>query len=943
MWFFILVLLATGLGIYFLSNTPDKKLEKAGAAIGAGNYQRAQELLTALLEKRHAGAPSVQARLHLTKAQRALQKSEYQPALAELDYLYGVRSRHAFADHHKLTAVEQESADILLRCTEGLVAPLQKAGSWSAALQLFEQALGRTEKVHALSTGAPVTKFRSGAVACHQRLLTAGVQVNVNQGAVLLAQKQYDAAELQFNTALQQLQGPFTGLKEQAAVLVRATVISQLTDLKQARCVAEAMRLVVLAQAVSGAGRKSSIQEQTSALTQLQQATSMLEQASALKAKLPEAAAALPSQISLFTGRLKRNRGEQYEAQANWKAACQDYEAAQAIHQQRGELQTVATLQLRRSIIALKSGVGTVITDAATLDRAEPAVRVDLAYRAALAYLRAGRVETAELFLPHLAGQISEASALAAAITQAQLDALAKEVEVAIATAQHDQATFVQLQEVYQAIPGLAKRTSATDVQLGRQVAALEPYVLSRLLTVGLTQQQLLPLLDVLTAKSGFLTSPETLKNVGIVCLRIILAGGLTTSNYQRILSLWLTALYSNTVLVASLESTSWDDELAFTLEDSLGVCTLPDLPDNVNHDPADDQNISLGDTQRELMRVVEAALGEIDPPQLQAQAAEFYSNERNALVNLIAEFDRMGGITTKVLAVTTPFAAQTYGANRTIVLKLTAQYLREQEEKLLDCALPYHGKLANPQLLSYQEALTAEKQIMACFAEPRTTSLRQLPKLLPKQAALFNAYPKLRNRLINQLTTQVRAANEEEVEGSLADTFQVLIEAFPNTETFKVLGANHLCDWCIGALNEEQMTETAGLEHLLRAWSWRPDDDRVAANLVIVFGIICRSAITDNNGIMQELPALQKAYKQISSAQNRTIRQVVAEHLVPVYQKYRAMLSSSKIDPDALMLAATKPSLSGQFSAKGISMGMKLILMRDLAKLATTQPVSAL
>jgi hypothetical protein len=859
------------------------------------------------------------------------------PALAELDNLYSIRSRHSTADQAKLAAVEQESAEVLLRCAEGLAAADQKVGNWNAALKQYEQALARAQKVTSLASAQPVNKLRAGATLCHERLLGVEIQPHMNRAAGLLAQKQYDEAEGHFNTAITILRGPFAPLKEQAAAKLRLTVTTQLTDLKQARLVAEAMRLVVLAQQTADATTKQTVKEQTAALAHLAQASSLLQQAGVVKAKLPDAAAPLRNQISLLNGRLTRRRGEGYEAQQQWPQARQDYEAAQAIYQQRGETATVATLQLRQSIIALKSGVGEVVTDAAVISQAEKPVRLDLAYRAALGYLRAGEVQTAELFIPHLTGQIPEAAALAAAASQLRLNALASEVEGTIATAQNDQATFPQLQEVYSAIPNLVQRTAAVDAQLGRQVAALEPYVLSRLLSAGLAQNQLLPLLDILTKQPGFLASPETLKNIGIICLRIIVSGSLNGANYQRVLGLWLTALHSNNVLLASLESTSWDDELTFTLEDSLGVRSLSDLPANVNHEVADDHNISLGETQRELMRVVESALNEIESPQLQMQVAEFYSAQKNALVNLITEIDEIGGASAQSVAVAAPFVAINYGLNRAIVHFLTSQYKQQQKETLLKCALPYHGNLANPQIATYQEALALEKQAQECFAVPRIANLRKLPELLKKSASLLNEYPRLRTRLVSQLVDSVREANEEEEEGKLVATFQALVDAFPTTEAFKVLGANHICDWCIEALNEEQMTATIALGHLLRAWTWRPDDERAAANMVIVFGLVCKAATSSSTEHKQELDILEKVHRQVSANQNYTIRQTIAEHLEPMQRKFHDLLSSSKINPASLMMAA-EMDLPGMFTPSGLMMGKKLLLMRNLAKLALGQ-----
>ena len=98
MWIF-LGLLAVGVLLYFLlHDTPADRLRKAETAIRLGDYPAATEQINWLFGHSHLSAASVLGRLHLTKAQVALQKDTPVQALAELDILYAVRGKHPAAD-----------------------------------------------------------------------------------------------------------------------------------------------------------------------------------------------------------------------------------------------------------------------------------------------------------------------------------------------------------------------------------------------------------------------------------------------------------------------------------------------------------------------------------------------------------------------------------------------------------------------------------------------------------------------------------------------------------------------------------------------------------------------------------------------------------------------------------------------------------------------------
>ena len=87
---------------------------------------------------------------------------------------------------------------------------------------------------------------------------------------------------------------------------------------------------------------------------------------------------------------------------------------------------------------------------------------------------------------------------------------------------------------------------------------------------------------------SDYLEDLTALRNIALICLNIVEGKQLKKSNYQEVISVWLTAIYQEKLFVKSLDYTSWDNQYKFTLQNAYGhfeEYEYDDLPDNVNFD----------------------------------------------------------------------------------------------------------------------------------------------------------------------------------------------------------------------------------------------------------------------------------------------------------------------------------------------------------------------
>lgn len=133
-----------------------------------------------------------------------------------------------------------------------------------------------------------------------------------------------------------------------------------------------------------------------------------------------------------------------------------------------------------------------------------------------------------------------------------------------------------------------------------------------------------------------FYKDDKLFRNIAIASLGAVLTGGMTETNFKKIISTWLTANFNNHLFIKSLADTTWDDNFTFTLQDTLGYISeeeIDKLPDNINNEDITDSNISIGKVQKSLLTTFEGALSNgLYPQDLSSLAMNFYQNEKAAI-----------------------------------------------------------------------------------------------------------------------------------------------------------------------------------------------------------------------------------------------------------------------------------------------------------------------
>jgi hypothetical protein len=242
------------------------------------------------------------------------------------------------------------------------------------------------------------------------------------------------------------------------------------------------------------------------------------------------------------------------------------------------------------------------------------------------------------------------------------------------------------LKSLYDNLDKASNEVKLLDKQVSERILAIKPTLFNRLLTQYISGGQYGNAIAIIQKYPKFWESPELLKNLGICCYGYTSKGLLTEQNYRIVISGWLTSVFSDRVILKSLDDTTWDDNYTFSLSEAIGsnYSQHEEMPDNVNYDEITETNISIGATQRELLQQFETIIHkEIQDIKLSKLVNDFYDKEKEALEKVIEVFEN------DILFATPHFATQTK-LNNEIIEELDNDYHNYSNEEALEAGVPY-------------------------------------------------------------------------------------------------------------------------------------------------------------------------------------------------------------------------------------------------------------
>lgn len=422
--------------------------------------------------------------------------------------------------------------------------------------------------------------------------------------------------------------------------------------------------------------------------------------------------------------------------------------------------------------------------------------------------------------------------------------------------------------------------------------------------------------LNLIMESQNFYEKIDLLKNAGICCIRLALSGKLNASNYSKIISVWLTAIYNDDIFLNSLETTSWDDEYTFSVKNTIGRYAkyLFEIKvENINRNDPSDSNVSIGQAQRELLTVFENSLHSIKPEQLNNTIQSFYNKEKDAIDSLVKHlgFD---------IIHCTPEFAKVFKLESTILKYLNRSYEKHRDEIILELGALYINLVFNDKGgVMLQVGSTFEK-----YASSKFYSTTTLEHIKNKNTININeSFTEVINRFESiklDFEEQAYALLSHHLrDGSESMPIIQLIEKvhkiLPSSERVSYLLAETITSYCIEKINSKSITASNGLELLVKAIVASPENHRTAKNLAILISVNLMEEVFRDK-INKLIPALNKI-------ESESLYDSFVSEIDPIKDELKKVLNRPNIDYtkvrgliqtiDALF-AAVKPEIDDEY-----------------------------
>jgi hypothetical protein len=407
--------------------------------------------------------------------------------------------------------------------------------------------------------------------------------------------------------------------------------------------------------------------------------------------------------------------------------------------------------------------------------------------------------------------------------------------------------------------------------ELSKKVDKFKPYLFSRLISEYFENEAFEEIITHITSFEKFYEEPELLKNIGIACLRIANNQQITSANYQNIISTWLTTVYSDRVILNSLEVTDWDDDYTFTLLNSIGSeYAFENDVENVNFDEVSSNNICIGETQRQLVSYFEAALNEISNADLSKKIQMFYNTEKEAIEKIITT------ISTEIIYAAPSFAKE-HNLQDTILKHLVAEFKESEDISILEIGLLYTKGKQPTVFENYQIAKKFVSNVLHAIKNRRSIALGNQNTSSNKNA--LAQFPKISENFEGQMNMEFHSIMQEEESIATITLFEKGIEISSNKEQLKSKCSDFITNLVISRVNDGNMNNETSLLYLVKAYELNKNNHRISNNLATIVRFNCSDML--NNDISN---AAREKLERLARIKNGLLTQSLKNELVEVF-----------------------------------------------------------
>ncbi len=481
-----------------------------------------------------------------------------------------------------------------------------------------------------------------------------------------------------------------------------------------------------------------------------------------------------------------------------------------------------------------------------------------------------------------------------------------------------------ELMLLYDSLDKTIIEISILDKQLSEKISTIKPTLFNRLLSQYISAEQYENAISIIQNYPRFWESPELLKNLGICCYGSTAKGLLTEGNYSIIISGWLTAVFSDKVILKSLSDTAWDDDYTFTLSEAIGsnYSQHEETPENVNYDEISENNISIGATQKELLQQFESIINkELHDINLSKLVNDFYDKEKDALERII-------GIIENDIFFATPYFAISNELNNKIIAELDNDYLSYSNEDALDAGIPYIKNSTSTVVYQYFYANDIIDRVISAINSENSATIKKLNTNDNKQwiEKFNNISSSTEDRLFNSISNKISEDDENE---NLIPVMEECIAFSSQKEKLKHQYSNFIANFCISKVNDEKIDNFKALSLMKGAYLRSPNNPKICKNFITLIKFNLMDMLNDRTRKTTDIynildwvkNNMSQTYKQNSDELSKARREILQ-------QLRQAGVDISLFEENSLASILSGSSLNND----GLKMKRVLTYLKELA-----------
>jgi len=416
----------------------------------------------------------------------------------------------------------------------------------------------------------------------------------------------------------------------------------------------------------------------------------------------------------------------------------------------------------------------------------------------------------------------------------------------------------------------------------------LRPSLFNRILNYYIDEKQYGNAISLIEKFPNFYQFPELIKNLGVCSYNFAHAGNITEKNYKSIISNWLTAVYSDKVIIKSLENTSWDDDYTFTLNDSIGAKyeIHDELPENINYDEPTENNISIGVTQRELLNQFEILLNKtVSNPTLLSTCQHYYSYEKESIEKVIELLD-------KDILIAGSHFAKAFSINEDIIEFLDNEYSEYDNEEALQAGIPYLKENSDTYVREYATAKELVDTVRMSIEREDIKAIKDANS--DRRKSLIEKFETIKNKVqdsfYNILASKIEDDDESDV---LIKIMEEVIKFSPINDKLKYQYSTYVSNYCIGKVNDQKISNYEALVLMKQAYFFSTSNPRICKNII---SLIRFNLLDILNGQTRKQTDIYKCLDEVYLKRSEVFKQNTSE-LIKARQDILSQLKEAGVD----------------------------------------------